>query len=130
MYRSMPFVEQEIRRRMWWSLQEHDIMLSLLTGLPPTISSSDCDLPQDRTESSLLGPCAEEPEPLPGIGCTLQSFQVYRLECTLYAREILVKVFKLTTWHWSRSPIETAVPGLEEVTRIDAAIKVRKESPL
>lgn len=97
--------------------------------MPAATTSNDCDLPQDRTDESLIGPhVLIEPEGLPATGVTSNSFHIYRAELSLYTREITDKVFRNGLWSWRMIKPQATVPDYEHTQRVDQAAKVRERA--
>jgi hypothetical protein len=73
----MPVLEQELRRRVWWSVQTWDVFLGIAFGWPAGVTLSDSDLPSDRTEESLMGQALAATPILPPQGVTELTYHVF-----------------------------------------------------
>lgn len=119
----MPVLEQELRRRVWWSIQTWDVFLGIAFGWPAGVTLSDSDLPSDRTEESLLGQAQLTPPSLPPEGVTEMTYHVFNWETCLYARDMMDRIFGQAVWSWGKSPEPQEGPKYEQVVKLDITIK-------
>ncbi|KAG0141961.1 hypothetical protein CROQUDRAFT_673836 [Cronartium quercuum f. sp. fusiforme G11] len=120
----LPLLEKEIRRRIWWAIQTWDTFLSIAFGWPAGVTSSETDLPQDRTEDSLLGSAPETvPPPLPEEGVTEMSYHVYNWEACQYAHHMLDRIFHHARWKWRESDQAEPRPKYTEIEALDKIIR-------
>lgn len=120
----MPVLEQEVRRRVWWSVQSWDVFLGIAFGWPAGVTLSDSDLPSDRAEESLIGAQAPlSPPPLPAERVTELTYHVFNWETILYARDMMDRIFGQAVWGWCKSKEPAGGPKYEEVVKLDTTIK-------
>ncbi|POW02529.1 hypothetical protein PSHT_12071 [Puccinia striiformis] len=119
----MPVLEQELRRRVWWSVQTWDVFLGIAFGWPAGVTLSDSDLPSDRTEESLIGQALAAPPSLPPQGVTELTYHVFNWETCLYARDMMDRIFGQAVWGWGKSPEPQEGPKYEQVVQLDTTIK-------
>jgi len=119
----MPILEQELRRRVWWSVQTWDVFLGIAFGWPAGVTLSDSDLPSDRTDDSLIGQALPTPPSLPPQGVTELTYHVFNWETCLYARDMMDRIFGQAVWSWGKSPEPQEGPKYEQVVKLDTTIK-------
>ncbi|PLW48368.1 hypothetical protein PCANC_00593 [Puccinia coronata f. sp. avenae] len=119
----MPVLEQELRRRVWWSVQTWDVFLGIAFGWPAGVTLSDSDLPSDRTEESLIGEALATPPSLPPQSVTELTYHVFNWETCLYARDMMDRIFGQAVWSWGKSPEPQEGPKYEQVVKLDTTIK-------
>ncbi|OAV92369.1 hypothetical protein PTTG_02235 [Puccinia triticina 1-1 BBBD Race 1] len=119
----MPVLEQELRRRVWWSVQTWDVFLGIAFGWPAGVTLSDSDLPSDRTEDSLMGQALATPPSLPPQGVTELTFHVFNWETCLYARNMMDRIFGQASWGWCKTSEPPKGPKYEHVVELDTTIK-------
>ncbi|KAA1109084.1 hypothetical protein PGT21_032859 [Puccinia graminis f. sp. tritici] len=119
----MPVLEQELRRRVWWSVQTWDVFLGIAFGWPAGVTLSDSDLPSDRTEESLMGQALATTPILPPQGVTELTYHVFNWETCLYARDMMDRIFGQAVWGWGKSTEPQNGPKYEEVVKLDTTIK-------